>query len=649
MRQAYIVLALGALLIARSADAASREERGNLVLDNIPPIDAPLADRLDGWLAVRGASFVDFLPDGGILISTRFGDVEQLHRVATPGAAREQLTFYREPVIAARAARAGANGFVFLKDRDGDENNQLYFYSLADRSTRLLTKGNTLNGSPVWSRDGRRIAWYGNGRDPGIFDVYVRDMTDNSEASTLLTGDQTTYYPLDWSTDNSRLLLWNPISVTESRLFVLEIASNTLTELDVPVAPPLVAYLSARFAADGRGIYLISNRDSEFLELRYLDLAVAAPSRSLSAHIRWDIEQFDVSADGRWLAFTANENGYSRLQLLDLRNALEISLPPIPRGLIANLRFDPASSQLALTLSGADQPRDVWLLNLEANSLQRWTSSETGPIGRSSYVTAQAFSYPTFDVVAKRKPRRIPAFIYKPRKPGPYPVVIDIHGGPEGQARPGFDATTQFLTGELGYAVIAPNVRGSTGYGRTYGTLDNGYLREDSVRDIGALLDWIAKQPDLDPKRVVVMGSSYGGYMALAALAAYGPRLRGGVDVVGISDFVSFLENTANYRQDLRRFEYGNERDAKMRLFLRAISPRSNAHKITQPLLIVQGLNDPRVPASESEQMVAAIRANGGDVWYLAAKDEGHGFRKKANRDFYLKTMALFLRRLSLP
>ena len=186
--------------------------------------------------------------------------------------------------------------------------------------------------------------------------------------------------------------------------------------------------------------------------------------------------------------------------------------------------------------------------------------------------------------------------------------------------------------------MITPNVRGSTGYGKSYSRLDDRLLREDAVRDIGALLDWIARQPDLDARRVVVMGSSYGGYMTLAALAAYGSRLRGGVDVVGISDFVTFLENTANYRQDLRRFEYGNERDPQMRLFLRGISPLTNAQKITQPLLIVQGLNDPRVPASESEQMVTAIRANGGEVWYLAAKDEGHGFRKKANRDFYLKT-----------
>jgi dipeptidyl aminopeptidase/acylaminoacyl peptidase len=236
--------------------------------------------------------------------------------------------------------------------------------------------------------------------------------------------------------------------------------------------------------------------------------------------------------------------------------------------------------------------------------------------------------------------------VYTPRGNGPHPVVIDIHGGPEGQSRPGYSPYTQYLVNELGYAVIQPNVRGSTGYGRTFTQLDNGRLREDSVRDIGALLVWIAAQPQFDAQRVVVMGGSYGGYMVLASLVHYGDRLRGGIDVVGISNFVTFLNNTSGYRRDLRRAEYGDERDPSMRAFLQRISPLNRAETIRKPLLVVQGLNDPRVPASESAQLVARVRGSGGEVWYLAAKDEGHGFRKKANRDFYLKTAATFLEKL---
>lgn len=497
--------------------------------------------------------------------------------------------------------------------------------------------------------------------------MLIRDIPGSGPPITLVAGDDATYYPLEWSADGQQLLLWNPVSISESRLYLFDLRSRALTRLDpprdvvttvvrdplsgkvtrVPARHPPVAITAARFAKDGRGVYLISDHSSEFAQLRFLDLRSGEASVSMSRHIPWDVEQLDVSADGRWLAYTYNEDGYSRLQLLDLENSQELQPPRLPDGVIANLRFDPASQRLGMTLSGPDRPRDVWTLELQSLDLTRWTASETGPVAPARYVQAQTIRYPTFDTIGRRRPRQIPALVHRPRTPGRHPVVIDIHGGPESQARPGFDATTQFLVGELGYAVIAPNVRGSTGYGKTYTALDNGYLRENAVRDIGALIDWIATQPDLDAQRVVVMGASYGGYMALASLVAYGDRLRGGIDIVGISDFVTFLENTANYRQDLRRVEYGDERDPKMRLFLRNISPRTYARSIRRPLLVVQGLNDPRVPASESAQMVAAIREHGGEVWYLAAKDEGHGFRKKANRDAYLKTMAMFLKRLT--
>jgi dipeptidyl aminopeptidase/acylaminoacyl peptidase len=224
-------------------------------------------------------------------------------------------------------------------------------------------------------------------------------------------------------------------------------------------------------------------------------------------------------------------------------------------------------------------------------------------------------------------------------------VLIYIHGGPESQFRPGFSPVFQYYLNELGLAVIAPNVRGSTGYGKNFLKLDNGYKREDSVKDIGKLLDWIKQQPELDSSRVAVIGGSYGGYMVLASMAHFNNRLRCGIDVVGISNFVTFLENTKSYRRNLRRVEYGDERDPRMRRHLERISPTANAHKIAKPILIIQGQNDPRVPASEAEQMLHAIRRNGGEAWYMLAKDEGHGFRKKSNREFYDKTVILFLQK----
>jgi dipeptidyl aminopeptidase/acylaminoacyl peptidase len=242
----------------------------------------------------------------------------------------------------------------------------------------------------------------------------------------------------------------------------------------------------------------------------------------------------------------------------------------------------------------------------------------------------------------------ISAYLYRPRGPGPHPVLIDIHGGPESQARAAWNPFVQFLVNELGYAVITPNVRGSSGYGKTFLKLDNGVLREDAVKDIGSLIVWLGLQPMFDREHVVVMGDSYGGYMALASLAAYGDRLKGGVDEVGISNFVSYLENTAPYRRDLRRAEYGDERDPKMRAFLNQISPVNKVALIRRPLLVVEGMNDPRVPPMESQQIVWRMRSKGAEVWYLAAKDEGHGFRKKANEDVYLETVAMFLNKLKL-
>jgi dipeptidyl aminopeptidase/acylaminoacyl peptidase len=363
------------------------------------------------------------------------------------------------------------------------------------------------------------------------------------------------------------------------------------------------------------------------------------------AGVQWDVDAFDVSADGRYVAFVINDDGRSRLTVVDNTMKLDMAPPGVPDGRIEEIRFDPTGKRLAFSAETAQSPRDVYVYDLTKNALERWTRSEPGPVDTNTFVIPELVHYPTWDRVGGRQ-RTLTAFLYTPRTPGPHPVLIHIHGGPESQYRPGYEAFFQFLVNELGYAVIAPNVRGSSGYGKTFLKLDNGLLREDAVKDIGSLLVWIGVHPMLDRERVVVMGGSYGGYMALASLVSYNDRLRGGVDVVGISNFNTFLKNTSPYRQDLRREEYGDERDPRMRAFFSRISPFNNSTAIRKPLLVVQGMNDPRVPASESEQMVARVRANGGEAWYLAAKDEGHGFRKKSNRDFYLETVAMFLEKL---
>ncbi|HEX6639390.1 MAG TPA: prolyl oligopeptidase family serine peptidase [Steroidobacteraceae bacterium] len=646
-----LLLATGLCCLVPAADAAV-EERGNLILDNIPPVESPLTARLEDYLNSRSASFVDWLPDGSLLVATRFGDADQLHRVAGPLAAREQLTFFREPVTVARAPQSAAalsaplSGFVFLKDQGGNENAQVYWHDSTTRAVRMITDGKGLYGGAVWNHDGRRVAFHGTGRDGVSYDLYVAEPANKIGTPRLVfNGFQKNWSVQDWSPDDTKLLIVNRVSANEGHLYVMDVASAALTP--VSEGKEVASVSQAAFTADGRGVYLITNRDSEFEQLRRVDL-VTGEMETLTAHIPWDIDSFDRSEDGRFIAWVANVDGMDRLTVINLATRAEV-IPPLPDGQVGRIGFDRTGKKLALTFESAQTPRDVYVLEVERNALTRFTKSEVGAIDPLQFVPAELVRFPTFDR-ERGKQRQIPAFIYRPgpgsaNPAGPHPVIIDIHGGPESQAVPTFSPYTQFLVREMGFVVIAPNVRGSSGYGKSYLDLDNGADREDAVKDIGALLVWIGAQRDLDAKKIFVTGGSYGGYMALATMVNYGDRLRGGIDVVGISNFVTFLESTSAYRRALRRVEYGDERLPRMRAYLQRISPLTSAARISKPLLVVQGLNDPRVPAGESQQMVAKIRARGGEVWYLAAKDEGHGFRKKQNRDFYQKTMVTFLER----
>lgn len=634
------------VLVALSTLAvAAVEERGNLVLDNIPPVDTPTTARLEAYMQSRGASFVDWLPDGSVLVATRFSDVDQLHRVAAPMAAREQLTFEREPVTVARAPQSAAvPGFLFQRDQGGNEMAQLFWYDQKSRAIRMITDGRGLNGGIVWSRDGRRVAFHGTGRDGVSYDIYIAQFdgpaNNLGQPRLVFNGFGKSWSVQDWSSDGAKLLIRNYVSANEAHLFVMDIATAALTP--VSEGAGVASISQARFSADGRGVYVITNRDNEFEQLRLVDLA-SGEVEPLTAHIPWDIDTFSISDDGRYLAYVANVDGMSRLTVVNLANRSE-QVPPLPDGQVSRIAFDRAGRRLGLTLETAQTPRDVFVLEVERNALTRYTASEVGPVDPVQFAPAELVRFPTFDR-ERGKFRQIPAFVFRSTAPGPRPVYIEIHGGPESQYKPRFSPFTQFLVKELGFTVIAPNVRGSSGYGKTYLDLDNGLDREDAVRDIGALLVWIGAQRELDAKNVFVAGGSYGGYMSLASMVHFGDRLRGGIDVVGISNFVTFLESTSAYRRDLRRPEYGDERLPRVRAYLQRISPLTNAARITKPLLIVQGLNDPRVPANESQQMVAKIRGRGGEVWYLAAKDEGHGFRKKSNRDFYEKTIVTFLER----
>ena len=634
---------LAGLLLAASCaappPAPAGEVLGQLVIDGVPRIPSELVERLEAYQNTRSALFLGWLEDG-ILISTRFGNTAQLHRVKEPLGMRGQVTFSEEPVAAAAVSPdPDAGGFLYVKDVGGSEFYQFFWLDLATRESTLLTDGRSRYSDIAWAASGRRFAYTTTERNGVDWDIHYREVGSDpadGDVAVALEGRGVGWTAEDWSPDETRMLVRRYVSINESYLHEVDLESGATRRLLEDVGRASI--VAARYEADGERVLFTSDLGGEFVGLHRLDLATGALA-TLTAGIRWNVEEFAVSRDRRRLAFTVNEAGIGRPHVFELPGLEPLPLPELPDGIVHALAFAPSGDALGFVVNHAAAPGDVYSVDLEARRLTRWTQSELGGLDGDDLVAAELVHYESFD------DREIPAFVFRPRGPGPHPVLVSIHGGPEGQFRPAFSYSTQFYVNELGIAVVAPNVRGSSGYGRTWLSLDNGTLREDSVRDIGALLDWIAARPELDAERVAVSGGSYGGYMVLASMVHFGERLTAGVERVGISNFVTFLTNTQDYRRDLRRAEYGDERDPEMRAFLEGISPLNHVDRMTRPILISQGLNDPRVPASESEQIVAALRARDVPVWYVLARDEGHGFRKKFNRDYQLAATALFLTR----
>lgn len=641
MKKTYLIMAFMLVAAFYNVNAQTKTEVGNLVLEDVPEIPVEIKERLRQFQNTRSASISDWTPDGkSMLIATRFGSTSQFHMVNQPLGMRNQLTFFDEPVSSGSFCPSEKyKGFLFGKDIGGNEYSQLFWFDLDSRATTMLSDGESRNFAASWSNSGEEFVFTSSRRNQRDFDIYLTSMESPKEATPIIEKGGGYWIAGDWSTDDKKVLISQYLSVTNSNFFVYDFEKKELTQLNTNKEEAV--NLAGAFVAGNSKILMITNQGREFNTLAAYDLK-SKKTEFITADIPWDIEDISMNEARTQVAFTANENGMSKLYLLDIKTWKYEAVKNIPVGQVYGLRYNPKEEKLALVINTAKSPGDIYVMDLASKELTRWTESEVGGLDTKDFTIPELISYETFDEV-DGKPRMIPAFVYKPtRKEGPFPVIINIHGGPEGQHNPYFSPYTAYLANELGVAVVAPNVRGSSGYGSSYVRLDNGFKREDSVKDIGKLLDWIKNNPDLDENRVAVMGGSYGGYMVLASMVHYNDRLKCGVDIVGISNFVTFLENTKEYRRDLRRVEYGDERDPEMREFLTKISPTTNATKISIPLFVIQGANDPRVPASEASQMVDVIRKNGGNVWYMLAKDEGHGFRKKENRDYMSNAMTLF-------
>jgi dipeptidyl aminopeptidase/acylaminoacyl peptidase len=663
---------------AEPAPAKPLTPADNLVVDGIPPIPGELPEQVGRFTESRAAGFQDWHPTRPeMLITTRFGDTNQLHRVIQPGGARTQLTFFPDRVDGGSFEPTKGDYFVFTKGAGGNEFNQNYRYDFSNGQITLLTDGKSRNSEPVWSNRDERIVYTSTRRNGADTDIYVESPADPKSDRLLAEVKGGGWDPTDWSPDDKKLLVLEEVSINETYLWLFD----TQTGEKKAITPrPLegaekVAYSAAVFSKDGKGIFVTTDRESEFQRLAYIDLANGKHTYLLP-DVKWDVDSWDLSHDGKQIAYALNENGVSTLHVVDvtMRNGtisasvpkspvfdsplstkmmlagkLNISQPAPtlenitpPNFVISGLHWHRNSntSLLAFNVTGARSPSDVYTWDTRKNVTSRWTTSETGGIPATRFVEPELVRWKSFDG------KEITGFLYMPdaaKFPGPRPVIINIHGGPEAQYRPGYLGRNNYFINELGCAILFPNVRGSAGYGKTFLKLDNGFQREDSYKDILALLDWMRTHQGLDAQRVMVTGGSYGGFMTLAVATNYADRIRCALDVVGISNLATFLKNTESYRRDLRRVEYGDERDPKMAEFMERTAPLNNAQKITKPLFVVQGANDPRVPKSEADQIVATLKKQGTPVWYLLAKDEGHGFAKKKNADFQFYSMVQFI------
>lgn len=628
--------ALAALAFAATPLAAqdvSERTIGTATLQNVPEIPASVDAAVQRFQNYRSAELEAWLADGSILVTTRFGGTDQVHRVTEPMGARSQLSFFAEPVQSASAI-PGENRFVLVRDTGGDEWFQFYAMGLSGEPVRL-TESDTRNQAMVFSGDGSLMVWVSAGRSTQ-YTIHAADPADPASRRTIATFD-TPMFPTDISADGSTVLLQNYRSNRDSSIYLLDMATGEATDF---AANTGTVDESPKFARNDTAVLAISNRDSDNRRLVEFnrDTGEMTP---VTPDLGWDVEAFDLSDDGRFLAFVVNEEGYSRVSVQDFVTWRELPQPELPRGVLTGMEFAPDNMSLAISMSTATSAGDVWTWNIMDGDVVRWTQSEPGPLDPATLIEPELVRFDSFDGLS------VSAFVYRPAgATGPTPVIVDIHGGPESQSRPGWNARAQYFANTLGATVILPNVRGSDGYGTTYRDLDNGPNREDSVRDIGALLDWVGGQPDLDADRVAVYGQSYGGYMVLASMMFYSDRLVGGIERYGISDFRTFLQNTQDYRRDMRRGEYGDERDPEMAAVFERIAPMNNLDRIGKPMLVMAGANDPRVPLSESDQVVEGLRANGVPTWYVVFSDEGHGFRKKPNNDLRHAVETVFLREL---
>ena len=621
-----------------------------LVIDGVPPISDELAKKVEPYSDFRPHGMMSWHPQRReMLIRRRLNATNQVHVVSEPGAPPAPLTDYPDAVAFGSFPPTKGEFFVFSRAEGGNETFRLYRQDLASRTVTPLSPEGERAGGLAWARKSDRIVYTTqpvdrNNKERKVWTaVHVMDPLRPETDRILAKLDGGGWGAFRFSEDGKRLAFVELISVNESYIWVMDLATGKRERVTPQRKGETIFYGEPTFSKDGKGLFTTTDRESEFRRLVYIPLS-PGPERVLTGRINHDVENYDISFEAGRIAFLTNENGSDVLRFIDLATFKELPRPSLVQGVIGGLTWRANSTEVAFNIASARSAGDVFSYDIKTNKVTRWTNGNNPELNTSEFVEPRLVKWKTFDAL------EITGFQYQPpaRFTGKRPVIINIHGGPEAQFRPGFIGRNNFFLNELGVAIVFPNVRGSSGFGKTFLKLDNGMKREDSVKDIGTLIDWIKEQPDLDASRIMIMGGSYGGYMTLACAFHFSDRIAGAASTVGISNFVTFLERTESYRRDLRRVEYGDERDPAMRAFFEKIAPLNNTDKMTKPMMVVQGLNDPRVPYTEAEQIVATLKKQGTPVWSIMAKDEGHGFAKKPNADYQFYATVEFARQTLL-
>jgi dipeptidyl aminopeptidase/acylaminoacyl peptidase len=588
------------------------------------------------YLNIRKAYGPSFSPDGKRLaFLTNITGIPQAWVVNSDGGWPDQLTFHSERVSQVTFSPT-SNQLILLRDIGGNENAQIFLINGDGSAERRLTNADdVMHIFGSWSLDGRQIAFTANQRDRSKFDVFVKDV-EMGETECVWENELSGFLiVIGFSPDGSRLLVYLAHNSMNNDIFEINVKKKSIQKLTEHKGN--VRYLSPAYSADGKSVYCAYDQEHDLAALTRIDLSDF--QHHFVQETQYEIEFVATSLDGHWLLWVRNVEGAHQFSLLDLHTNQIHQPEKLPLGVTIDYAapvFSPDSRRIAFSFSTPTRSSDIWVWEIAENRVFPVTQSSHAGIPISSFREPELIHYPSFDNLS------IPAWFYRPTttQSEKYPILVNVHGGPEGQAQPFFDYTIQYFVSQ-GFGVFVPNVRGSSGYGKNYLDLDNVKKRMDSVADLAYAVKWLHSQPEIDTRRIAIKGGSYGGFMVLSALTTYPDLWAAAVDIVGISNFVTFLENTSPYRRSHREGEYGSlEHD---REFLTRISPIHQVDKIVTPLMVIHGANDPRVPLNEAEQVVNALQARNIPVEFLVYDDEGHGLVNLKNiLDAYPK-MAAFL------